>query len=216
MALCILLTFLTGCKKNATGEEAVIESLFEPTVMITAGEYRATGVIIDVSEELISIATVAHLMEGFDQGIITFYQEKVGFADVSYINTDEDICIMTIETKNFDKRFVSKLRAATIDLEHYDALSRDDTVYVCGSQVKVAGNVCKGTFKEKDYYVPEFDQYLMYLYCDVFEGMSGSGCYDIDGVLVGLVCAGTDDGEALCIPISDIYEKWRIEINDKD
>ena len=82
----------------------------------------------------------------------------------------------------------------------------DDTMYVVGSAVDAAANVMKGRFKAFDYYVPEFDQYLLYLYCDVFAGMSGSGVYTDSGFFCGLVAGGSDEGETVVIPLTDILE----------
>lgn len=211
--LCLLFSLMfvsCGTKESVDPpktEDEVIKSVIEPTVMITVGEYRATGVMISKDENRLLIASVAHLLEGFDQGIIRFYSGQAGFADVIYCDEASDVAILEIRMEDMDSEFAASLKTAAIDKEKYEALEQGDTVYLVGSQVSVAGNVMKGTFQAKDYYVPEFDQYLMYLFCDVFEGMSGSGVYDSQGYLVGLITGGTDTGEAVGIPINDYLER---------
>lgn len=203
-----------GAKETEKTEDEVITSLIEPTVMITVGEYRGTGVIIGKDDSQVTIASVAHLLDGYDQGIVSFYGGKTGFADVFYLDSLTDICLLKINCEDMDSEFINSLKTATIDLDKYEEASEDDTVYVVSSVVNVAANVYKGTLKSKDYYVPEYDQSFLYLYCEATEGMSGSGCYDEEGSLLGLVSAGTDTGEVVCIPIKDYIEKWRICTND--
>ena len=206
------LLLLSGCKpkEEPLTEEQFIDLLREPTVMITVGESRASGVIVGKDEECITIATVAHLMSGYDQGIITFCNGKTGFGDVFYCNEADDICLLKIAREDMTKEFVDTLSVAKIDTARYDSLETDDEVFLAGSQVGVAANVLPLTFKTKDYYVPEFDSYYMYLYGDVFPGMSGSGLYDKDGYLIGLLAGGSETSEALCIPVTDVIEVWNL------
>jgi len=207
--LCIMsMLFLSSCGtgKKAMTEAEIIDTLIEPTVRITVGNYRGTGVIIENDDEKITIASVAHLLTGYDQGIISFYSGKTGFADVFYCDEASDVCLLRISKEDMSEDFANSIKCNEVDVKHYDELEAGDTVYLVGSSVSVAGNIVKGTCEAKDYYVPEFDAYLMYLYCYAFEGMSGSGCYDVDGNLVGIVTGATDNGEVVCIPIKDFID----------
>ena len=47
-------------------------------------------------------------------------------------------------------------------------------------------------------------------------GMSGAGCFDASGNLLGLVTAASDSGEVLCIPIVDFIDRMEELSNDKD
>lgn len=190
-------------------EEELLENLRQPTVMITVEEYRATGVIIGNDNEYITIASVAHLMDGYDQGIITFYGGKTGFADVFYCDTANDICLMRIKKTDMTPQFADSLKVCKISEEVFEELAKGDKIYIVGSQTGVGANATTGTFVEREYYVPEFDRNCLYLYCDVFEGMSGSGAFTEDGYLIGLLTGGSDLSEAVCIPITDVIEEWR-------
>ena len=198
---------VTACgKKEPLSEEELIKNLQMPTVMITVGSYHASGVIIDNNDSGITIATVTHLMEGFDQGIIRFSDGHAGFADVVYSDAVSDVTLLKIKREDMDASFADSLKTVLVSKEAYGAMQPDDTVYVVGSAVSTAVNVMKGTFKAFDYYVPEFDRYLLYLYCDVYEGMSGSGVYTDEGFFVGLVTGGSDAGETVVIPLTDILD----------
>lgn len=213
MGLLLVSVLLTACghKEQAAKEDDVIESLLSATVMITVGDYRASGVIIGKDDKEMTIASVAHLMSGYDQGIVRFASGDVGFADVFCCDEASDIAILSIRKEDCDEAFYDSIHTALIDLEAYERLTDGDEVILAGSSVNVAANVMKGTFKAKDYYVPEYDQYLMYLYADAFEGMSGGGVVNLNGELMGLVCAASDNSEVLCIPVTDIINKWRNE-----
>lgn len=205
--------FFVGCGKNDTpsklSEEDLLQELVLPTVMITVGEFHASGVIIDKSDEEIVIASVAHLLSGYDQGIITFSDMHVGFGNVFYCNEADDICLLRIPRTDFDEAYYESLKYAAIDLQAYENLTKDDTLIIAGSAISGVNSIFKGTFKAKDYYVPEFDQYMIYMYCDIFEGMSGSAVYTEDGFLIGLLAGGSDAAEAVCIPVTDVVDRWK-------
>ena len=195
-----------GTKKASLSEEELIQMLQKPTVMITVGSSHASGVIIQNDDSGIVIATVTHLMEGYEQGIIRFSDGHAGFADVVYSDAATDVTLLKIKRSEMDEAFADSLETVKCDEKAYESLKVDDSVYVVGSAVSTAANVMKGTFKAFDYYVPEFDQYLLYLYCDVFAGMSGSGVYTDSGFFCGLVAGGSEEGETVAIPLTDILD----------
>ena len=139
---------LCACKKKEKRiTDETIETLREPTVMITVGEMRASGVIVKNTDEKLLIISVAHLLDGYDQGIVTFLSGKVGFANVVYCDVSSDVAILEINKKDFTDDFAATLQAATINLDKHEALKDGDEVTLIGSSTAVAGNVFKGTFK---------------------------------------------------------------------
>ena len=180
--------------------------LQKPTVMITVGSSHASGVIVRNDYAGVVLASVTHLLNGYEQGIIRFADGHAGFADIVYSDEKSDITLLKIDRSDMDKGFADSLETVVCDEAAYETLARDDAVYVVGSAVSVAANVTKGTFKEKDYYVPEFDQYLMYLYCDSFPRMSGAGVYTTEGKFIGLVAGGSDNSETVVIELPDIIK----------
>ena len=205
MLLCLSVFSACGTK-SAFSEEELINVLQKPTVMITVGSSHASGVIVRNDDKGLVLASVTHLLNGYEQGIIRFADDHAGFADVAYCDEKSDITLLTIKRSDMDASFADSLKTVVCDEAAYDALATDDTVYVVGSAVDVAANVTKGTFKEKDYYVPEFDQYLLYLYCDSFPGMSGAGVYTTEGKFLGLVAGGSDNSETVVIELPDILK----------
>lgn len=191
----------------ATDDE-LVDYVRPMVVMVTAGENHASGVIADISEDYVTVFTAGHLMEGYDQGIITFYTGNAGFGDVCYVSENPDLCIMTFATKFIDDSLLEKLSAARIDRNAYNRISEGDVVYLAGSALSTGSNVTKGTIASPDFYMAEFDARMLYLYADVMAGMSGCPTFDENGYLLGLLCAGTESGEAVCVKLADIIDKW--------
>lgn len=184
----------------------IYEQLRMSTVMIYAGEIHGTGVIFFKDSENIRIATVSHLMGDNDQGIIQFYSGKTGFGDVIYNDPVSDISILNIKVKDFDAEFADSIKEALCDDTKIDTLNQNDKVYLVGSAINVASNVTTGEIGSTDYYVGDYDLHMLYLYADAMAGMSGSGCFSEDGVLIGILSAGSDNSEVLCININDYFK----------
>lgn len=202
----------TGKTEELTTEKSkdvILSELRDVTVMINVSEDHASGVIIGADEETITIATVAHLMSGFSQGIVTFSDYKTAFANVVSCNEKEDICILKMNTSDFDAGYAKKIPVAQIDENKVAGLNAQDKVIIVGSAVGVATNATEGTLADKDYYVPDFDLRMLYLYADVVPGMSGAGVYSTDGYLIGLIAGGSDNSEAVCIKLDSVLDEWR-------
>lgn len=222
--LIIIMMFLavTGCGKTDT--EPVSVSVSEPetehidepedifgkfrlsTVMIYAGEVHGSGVIFQADEENIKIATVSHVARDNDQVIVQFYEGKTGFGNVVYCDETSDITIINIEVKDFLDGFGESVTSAVTEENKLSTLNQYDKVYLVGSAINVGTNATTGEVGSTDYYVAEYDLHMIYLYADAMAGMSGSGCYSEDGVLIGILSAGSDNSEVLCININDYFK----------
>lgn len=191
---------------NTESSEGMLEELRGSTVMIYAGERHGTGVIIGNDGNKITIATVAHLMKEYEQGIVMFYSGKTGFADVSYIDTASDICIMTMNNSDFADDYGEQLKPVLTDRDKIQKLNQYDSILLLGSAVNVAANATVGEIGSTDYFVPEYSNNMIYLYADAMPGMSGSGCYTEDGYLIGILSSASDNEEVLCVKINDYLE----------
>lgn len=213
LLVCVIIVVLSfsGCGTSKTEDtlEDTLDRIRNATVMVTVGEDHATGVIVGNDNNFITIATVSHLLNGYDQGIITFFNGKAGFADVKSCNAVLDVCILAIDTRLLDSDFVSNIVPVNIADDKLEEVINSDKVLIVGSSVGVAQNTTEGTLADKDYYVPEFDQRMLYLYADVTPGMSGSGVYTMDGYLIGIIAGGSDNSEAVCININNVLSEWR-------
>ena len=53
-------------------------------------------------------------------------------------------------------------------------------------------------------YVEDFDQYMLLLQGLIAPGMSGGGAFTEDGVFVGILCGGDEEGKVAVVPYSMI------------
>lgn len=202
----VVLMVFASCgqaEKTAKSNEEVVAGLRDCTVMIYSGEVHGSGVVIDNNESYVTIFTVSHVIGDNDQGIITFNSGKAAFANVIYKDMDSDICILRISQEDFADSYGSSIAVAENGADIVDKLNQNDKVFLVGSAVNVAVNATIGEIGSTNYYVPELDMNMIYLYADAMPGMSGSGCYTGDGRLIGILAEGSDNSEVLCIRIND-------------
>lgn len=185
-------------------EQGLIEALRNSAVTVTVGEYHGSGVIVLVNDREIRVITSAHLMEGYEQGIVSFANGKAGFGNVSGYYADRDFCILSLLRQDMAEDFCDGLTAASIDADRLEEIVAKEQIYVVESSINAGANTLVGKVIDTDYYVPDFDMRMLYLYIDATEGMSGAGCFDSEGYLLGLLVGGTENSEAVCVRISDI------------
>lgn len=214
--LCVIPAWLFWCKaqNDEPGEtgppeaEELLKEIRPVTVMVTAGEKHASGVIIGMDDEEVTVITAGHLMEDYEQGIITFDSGTVGFGDVEYCSMNPDMCLMTFKNEYLDESELKKLAKAQVDITKYNKLEVEDVLLLVGSAVSAGSNATQGKMAAKDFYMPDFDARMLYIYADVMAGMSGCGIYDEYGYFMGILAGGTDSGEAVAVPLDQIIEEW--------
>jgi len=207
----ILVFCLKGNKGKTVDINSTLDSVRPSLVKITVGEYHGSGVIMHSDTEKVCIVTTAHLMKGAGEGMITFSDGKSGFGTVKSISKEKDLCFLEIDGSDLDAGYLKGILPAKYDLKNYEGLKKEDTVYLMGSGVLLSGNVFVGTVANTCFYVPEFDMHMLYLYSDAMEGMSGCGCFDESGYLLGILIGATESSEAVCVPLADILSFMGID-----
>lgn len=201
-----LILLITGCAKSDTPTtEEVLEAVSPSVVMIYVEQSHGSGVIYADCDDRIKIATVAHLVAGYDQAIITMSGGETVFGNVEFYDKGKDIAIVSVEKQYLDAEFLKTIKMASVDLLEYESVTVEDSLILVGSAVSVSANATEGIIKSKDYFIPEFDENLLYIYGDAMAGMSGGGVFTKDGYLIGIIAAGSDASEILAIPITE-YE----------
>lgn len=193
-------------KAKALSDEELLDRVSNAVVMITAGEKHASGVIVNIDEKRVDIVTAGHLMEGYEQGIVSFNCGLIGFGNVKYISDNPDVCVLSFDRNALDEGAYEYLTATSVSLEGYRKLKLDDEVLIIGSAVGTAANATIGTVKSTGYYVPDFDAEMLFLYADTMPGLSGCPIYDRYGRLVAILAGGSEYGEAVCVKAEDILD----------
>ena len=207
-----LILLLTGCTtKKEIDPETILENIRKVTVMVYVEDSHASGVIVSNLDDVILIATVSHLVEGHDQAIITMPGGETVFGNVICLDPMKDTALLQIEKQYLDENFINNISVSLLSESTIDMVSVEDNVYLTGSAVGVSSNVTEGIIKSKDYFIPEFDENLLYIYGDAMAGMSGGGVFTKEGFLIGIIAAGSEASETLAIPISEyVYDGGKL------
>ena len=87
------------------------------------------------------------------------------------------------------------------DREVFDALKEYDDVWMYGGE---SGLPVYAFVVDPWIYVEDFDQYMLLLQGLIAPGMSGGGAFTEDGVFVGILCGGDEEGKVAVVPYSMI------------
>ena len=208
VALLILLGLLTS---NLLNDERGLDELRKSVVMVTVGDKHASGVIVDITDDEVVIATCAHLIadggyEELTKCIVTYVTNDVGFADVCHMSDEHDLCLLSLPKDFNNPKILKSICCAKVEAKAYEDLKEDDVVTLIGSAVNVSANITNATVAAKDFYVTDFNDRMLYLYADAMPGMSGGAVFDEKGCLLGIIAGGADTSEIVCVPVAGIID----------
>lgn len=175
-----------------------------------------SGVIFEVSENMLWIVTAGHVLEKADA-------ENPVYVDFSSVRdsgeavtaqcsdydvlTEADLAFLCLGREEIPEAVWHELRAVEKDKESYDVLQASDQVHVSGYR-EGSLLVCEGTLEEFWIYVEDFKQYMMLAKCELYPGMSGGGLYDGAGHLIGIVCGNNEQGEVAAVPLHVVEARF--------
>ena len=150
-------------------------------VGIQTGERQGSGVIYDEEENRILIAQVAAT------GVETVDSCDLAFLWVDKAELSEEAWKVCLPVQT--------------DREVFDALKEYDDVWMYGGE---SGLPVYAFVVDPWIYVEDFDQYMLLLQGLIAPGMSGGGAFTEDGVFVGILCGGDEEGKVAVVPYSMI------------
>lgn len=170
---------------------------------------NGSGVILEITEAYIDIATAAHVVE-------LTAEPEVYFCDGSHVNgivlaygKQSDVAFVRIEISALPDGIGEQVQEAKCcTIEEYNELVLSSEVFCVGSVSKVADTVVRGALVEKDRFVPLFQNDMLIGDTAVDGGMSGGGTYNDKGKLLGIV-VGTADSESASVAITDVMAEYR-------
>ena len=160
-----------------------------------------TGVVYDVTEDGVWIATAAHVTDARDKGdeIRVTVEDKQFCCTEYYPAKDEDLAFVYLSITDLSREDAGIFQEICTDKSTYDMLAAEEIVTAKGYQ---AGEPVEylGTLLEPWIYVEDFEQYMILAQCEVHQGMSGGGLYDSLGNFIGMICGGNEEGELVAVP----------------
>lgn len=190
------------------GRETAYEKAKASIVQINMGKYYGSGIIWDLWDENIIIVSNTHLLQNGQSGMVTFCSGASVEGNVMGISDCLDIGFMEVPLSSLEREDWLSLRFADKAEENYQLLLPGDEIFVIGSATGTGQDYYEGTIGNVSYYFPEFDTNMIYGYCEAVPGMSGGGTFDKEGHFIGMLTAGTENGEIASLPLESMLEEY--------
>lgn len=180
-------------------------------VQIVSGNLLGSGVVIEMTDEEVILASVKHLLGESGTVQVTF-----GFSDgtqmtaegtVLGLSESYDLGYASVPVSAIGYDFVTKLRYHALESDNFDSLRAGDGVIQVGSTDGPAEDVYCGTVENKWVFVGEFGSFMIFNDCMAKPGMSGGGAFNDSGELIGIITGG-DDTATVCMPVNLVLEEY--------
>lgn len=184
-----------------------IRNVLPTVVQIRTGNFLGSGIILEVGEDTLLIASNRHQLQSQEVSLFRLYNGAEVSGRRIYLSDTYDLgfALADISTLSFEKR--AQLRSVSMQESCESRLKRGTAMFVVGSTDGVACNIYEGTVADPLYYFDEFGSYMIYNYCKAKAGMSGGGTYDEHGHCIGMITGGLEE-ETASLPVRYIREEW--------
>lgn len=168
-----------------------------------------SGVILDITDTYIDIATASHVVELTAKPLVYFYDGSLAYGSVLAYGKLSDVAFVRVEAEalaeGIGEQLISVKCAESAD---YSALEADDIAFMLGSATKVATDVKEGLIREKEQFIELFQNHMLVCETPVSAGMSGGGTFDEAGKLIGII-VGTDGNNTVSVAVVDVMSEYR-------
>ncbi len=188
--------------------ESAYEKARASIVQIQLGGYYGSGVLWDIREGNLVIVSNAHLLKEGERGEVIFRTGVHAEGTVACVSDEKDIGFMTIPLEKLEREDWFFMRFAGRNVQNYQELSGGEALFVIGSASGTGEDYYEGTVGDTMVYFPEFQTKMLYGYCKAVPGMSGGGTFDEKGNFLGMLTAGTKQGEIASLPLEIMMEEY--------
>ena len=194
--------------ENYSGDIAQsIRNVLPTVVRIRTGEYLGSGIILQIDENSLLIASNRHQLQGRDFSSVTLYNGEEASGRLVFLSENYDLGFLEVDITRLPYEKREELRSIVCSKDCEEALRQGDAMFFVGSADGVACNIAEGKIGDPWYYFDEFASYMIYNYCKAKAGMSGGGTYDEHGHCIGMITGGLAD-ETASLPMQSIREEW--------
>lgn len=180
-------------------------------VLIDTGSFYGKGMVYERDDESVVIVTAAHVLAQAESARVTFGDGTVADTDRIYADGGADCGFIKLA---FSETAISDTSSVLKDREAFDNVQSGQGVFIADLDADNVLGCRYATVIDRWIYVEDFKEYMMLLSGEADTGMSGSGVFDENGVFLGILCGGNDDGELAVLPYSIIDARY-IEISEK-
>ncbi len=189
-------------------EQELLDDVGPSVVRIEAGKLFGSGIIFAVRQDEIILLTNRHMIEP-GEPVVMFQDGKSAQADVIGCSDKYDMGFLRVKFSDLGDYTVDSCRNVRYNETEFGNLGPGDDLFILGSADYPAGNLFYGIIGSPSVYMEDFGTEMLWAYCEVKPGMSGSGVFDQDGCLIGIVCGGNEEKEAAVLPLDKILEEWK-------
>lgn len=198
-------------------EQFLLDSICPAVVRLESGNLFGSGIIWKMEADTIWILTNQHMLVGEsadtaekEDGLIDviFWDGIRALGEVVEMSAEYDLGIVRVDLQDMGYYSVERYYQVRYDVDAFEAAGPGDDIFIIGSADYPAGNLYYGTIGNRSIYMENFGTEMLWAYCEVKAGMSGSGVFDRNGNLLGIVCAGNDQKEAAVLPVDKILAEW--------
>ena len=199
-------------EKNILGVDSPVD-ISKLSVSVSCGEHYGCGTIYDDDESSFTIVTAMHVLQDYYDGSskdisVTFEGQEICNATVLKDDTAKDVVFLSVERDEVDGEYDSVLSSSV----SADGSSGADGVLLPGQTIYFVdantGDIYAGSIASPSVYSEDLCMDIIYCYCAVTPGMSGTGLFDESGHYLGILLGGSDEAEAVCLDAASINESF--------
>lgn len=188
-------------------------------VSVSCGDHYGCGTIYDDDSSSFTIVTAMHVLQDYYDGSskdisVTFMDQEICSATVLKDDTAKDVVFLRVERDEVDGEYDPVLNASAsahgfdesiIASGADDILSPGQTIYFVDANT---GDIYAGSIASPSVHSEDLCMDVIYCYCAVTPGMSGTGLFDESGHYLGILLGGSDEAEAVCLGAASIDEMY--------
>ena len=205
-------------EKNILGVDSPVD-ISKLSVSVSCGEHYGCGTIYDDDESSFTIVTAMHVLQDYYDGSskdisVTFEGQEICNATVLKDDTANDVVFLSVERDEVDGEYDSVLSASASAYGSSEAdgssganvlMSPGQTIYFVDANT---GDIYAGSIASLSVYSEDLCMDIIYCYCAVTPGMSGTGLFDESGHYLGILLGGSDEAEAVCLDAASIDKMY--------
>lgn len=171
---------------------------------VVAGEIFGSGVLYEIDDEFLYIATAGHVLEQLTGAVYVRFQNDISVSSLNYWKSDDmDVGFIRIPLKDV-KEFEDELLLAVRGEEWFNACKQGSGVIAMGAFSSAVGEAYEGKMEDPFLYVEQYGHYMMVANVFCAPGMSGGGLYDEEGHFLGIICGTNEEQMTAAIPDGEV------------
>lgn len=182
-------------------DQEIQRYLSQVTVQIRGSKYLGSGVIWAAEEDVLVIATAAHVTEDNSSMTVQFGTGDPVEARLCQISDQVDAAFLEVSLEEVRRQEIT-WQTARQDKEVCDRLEAGEPLIIMGSVEESADRTYGGSVTEPWIYMEDFDNYMLLGHAYAIPGVSGGGVFTQDCILVGILCGGNEADEIAVLPWS--------------